>query len=301
MTGALSVAKGFPLVKPVRPYRVESGHPDFPRRLRGVADAPAVLHVRGILRDCGRSVAIVGSRAASAEAMDRASALAKAWAARGDLIVSGGALGIDAAAHRGALAGGGTTWAVLGSGVDVPYPARHAPLYDQIVAQGGAVLSPYELGTPPIAWQFVRRNAIVAALADAIVVVAAEAVSGSLHTARAASALGRPVLAVPGTRGADRLIAAGAGLCETPDDLDRALAGEPRRLAPVAIVDGSDEQAVLAVLDARVARGPDELALATGLGAARTAAALFELDLLGLAIALPGRNYVRSALLAEAS
>jgi DNA processing protein len=277
---------------------VESQAPDFPRRLRGIPSAPAVLHVKGILRDCERAVAIVGSRAASCEATARAASLAEAWAARGHLIVSGGAVGVDAAAHRGAMRAG-TTWAVLGSGVDVVYPLRHAMLFDQIVERGGAIVSPYEAGTPPIAWQFVRRNAIIAGLCDAVVVVAAEPSSGSLHTARAAAALGRPVLAVPGTRGTDRLIAAGAAACIAPEDLDEALAGRPRAGSPVAIAAGSDAAVVHAALGAS-GLGADDLAFATGLGASRVAAALFELDLLGLAIALPGRNYVRSTLLAEA-
>jgi DNA processing protein len=258
-------------------------------------------------------VAIVGSRAACAESITRAGALAHAWAARGHLIVSGGAVGVDAAAHRGALeacseqapsgsmtrGSAGMTWAVLGSGVDVPYPIRNAMLFDQIVAHGGAVLSPYAMGAQPIAWQFVRRNAIIAACADAVVVVAADTDSGSLHTARAAASLGRRVLAVPGTRGTDRLIALGAAVCETPDDLDHALEGRARGGNPVALAAGSDEAALLAVLDRR-ARSSDELAAASGLGAARATAALVELDLLGLAIALPGRNYVRSTLLIEA-
>jgi DNA processing protein len=264
----------------------------------GAKGAPDVLYVRGILRDCDRAIAIVGSRAASAASMDRAHELARAWAARGHLIVSGGALGIDAAAHRGALAAGGITWAVLGSGVDVDYPARHAPLFDQIVAAGGAVVSPFALGAPPLAGHFVRRNAVIAAMADAVVVVAAEAQSGSMHTARAAVALGRPVLAVPGTRGTDRLIALGAAVCEAPDHLEDALAGRPRAPAPISI--GGDEATVLAALDGRAGRGADEVAATTGLGASRVSAALFELDLRGLAIALPGRNYVRSTLPAQA-
>jgi DNA processing protein len=244
---------------------------------------------------------VVGSRAASVAAMDRARALAHAWAARGHLIVSGGALGVDAAAHRGALDAGGATWVVLGSGVDVAYPARHAALFDRIVAAGGALVSPFAPGTPPRAGHFVRRNAIIAGLADAVVVVAAEPGSGSLHTARAAAACGRRVLAVPGTRGADQLIAAGAAVCVDADDLDRALSGHPRRPAAIEVAPGSDLAAVLAALDGRAARDPDEIASACGLAAPRASAALFELDLLGLAIALPGRNYLRSSVPAQAS
>jgi DNA processing protein len=241
------------------------------------------------------AVAVVGSRAATRDDAQVAFDLAQAWAARDHLIVSGGALGIDAAAHRGALAGGGPTVAVLGAGLDVIYPARHGGLFTAIVGSGGALVSMFAHRTQPKPGHFVARNALIAGLADAVVVVAASASSGALHTARAAHALGRPVLAAPGTPGCDRLIAAGAGVCTTADDLDRALAGAPRRPVVAPVV--GDAAAALAALTSD-GRDAETLAQILSWSAPRAAAALFELELLDLAIALPGRKYVRSTLTA---
>jgi DNA processing protein len=160
--------------------------------------------------------------------MARAHALGKHLAAAGVHVVSGGALGIDGAAHRGALEGGGTTTAVLGSGVDVLYPARHAGLFHQIVAEGGALASLLPAGMKPREWTFTQRNPLISALADVVVVVEADVKSGSLSTAHAAVRQGRMVAAWPGSRGTDRLLASGAALVETPEDVTAALAGTPR-------------------------------------------------------------------------
>jgi DNA processing protein len=142
--------------------------------------------------------------------------------------VSGGALGIDGAAHRGALAGGGATCVVLGSGIDVSYPRRHAPMFEQIVGGGGALVSLLPPGTAPRPHTFPQRNPLIAALADLVIVVEADVRSGSLSTAAAATALGRVVCAWPGSRGCMRLLASGAHVVESIADLDRALAGAPR-------------------------------------------------------------------------
>ena len=129
-------------------------------------------------------------------------------ARRGFTIVSGGALGIDAAAHRGALEAGAPTFAVLGCGVDVVYPDRHAALFAEIVAAGG-LLSEFAPGTPPRGKQFPSRNRIVAALAEAVLVVEAQAGVGRARDGAAGAGLGRPLYAVPGSAGTDRLIASG--------------------------------------------------------------------------------------------
>jgi len=162
----------------------------------------------------------------------------------GYTIVSGGALGIDAAAHRGALAAGGPTFAVLGCGVDVVYPDRHAALFDEIAARGG-LLSEFPLGTPPRRRQFPSRNRIVAGLAEAVLVVEAQQASGALVTARLALAMGRRLLAVPGSPGTDRLVAAGqARAVRDGDELMAALRGE----APVAVSAPPEFRRVLAAL-----------------------------------------------------
>jgi DNA processing protein len=136
------------------------GSPGYPTRLADLRDAPVRLHVRGRLDEPTRSVAIVGTRAASGHGAAAARALAGELAAAGWVVISGGAIGIDAAAHRGALDAGGATVAVLASGLDAPYPHRHHPLFDELCGRGGALVTPFEPGVPPRRWHFVRRNRI---------------------------------------------------------------------------------------------------------------------------------------------
>jgi DNA processing protein len=177
-----------------------------------------------------RGLAIVGARGATLNGCRTARELAASSARKGLTIVSGGALGIDAAAHRGALDAGGVTFAVLGCGVDVIYPERHAALYGEIAAAGG-VLSEYPPGTPGRRGNFPARNRIIAALAESVLVVEAGFKSGALITARCAVRLGRRLLAVPGSPGTDDLIATGAAQpVADADGLARVLAGE----APIA-------------------------------------------------------------------
>jgi DNA processing protein len=194
--------------------------------------------------------------------MERAHALAKHLAGRGVHVVSGGALGIDGAAHRGALAGGGTTTVVLGTGCDVMYPVRHAPLFARAIETGGAVISIVPDGTTARRAQFVSRNDLIAALADAVIVVEAEVKSGSLSTAHAAQKRGRIVVAWPGSRGCDALIAAGAGVVESTEDAELALAGTPRMPVPVTL--DSDAREVARAL-AEGAVDIDEVVRRTGL------------------------------------
>jgi DNA processing protein len=183
--------------------------PDFPDVLRRIAQPVGALWYRGRLPDpCRPLLAIVGARAASRAGCRRTEELAAMASRHGQTIVSGGALGIDAAAHRGALDCGAPTYAVLGCGVDVVYPDRHAALFSEIAATGG-LLSEFSPGTPPRGKQFPSRNRIVAALAQAVLVVEAQAASGALVTARLALRMGRPLFAVPGSAGTDGLIAAG--------------------------------------------------------------------------------------------
>ncbi len=171
--------------------------------------------------------------------MDRAHALAKHLAGRGISVISGGALGIDGAAHRGALAAGGHTTVVLGSGLNVPYPRRHAPMFQHVLAAGGALVSLLADDVTPRRSTFVQRNPLIAALADVVIVVEADVRSGSLSTAAAAVRLGRVLTAWPGSPGCDRLLARGAGIIEGISDVELALAGTPRprpepQLDPIA-------------------------------------------------------------------
>jgi len=219
------------------------------------------LYVRGTLAS-GPAVAIVGARAASGDGMRHAHALGKHLAARGVHVVSGGALGIDGAAHRGALAGGGATTVVLGSGLDVPYPVRHAPLFAAIVAAGGALVSMFPNHTQPRPAYFPQRNVLIAALVDAVIVVEADVRSGSLSTARSASELGRRLAAWPGSRGCARLLAEGCAIVEGEADVDALLAGHPRY--PVRAPLDSNEARVADAL-AKGVRGVDEVVTETGL------------------------------------
>ena len=236
----------------------------LPQRLEALGWKRAV-YLRGTLQGEGRSVAIVGARAATVVAMDRAHALARHLAGAGVHVVSGGALGIDGAAHRGALAtaGRGTTTAVLGSGLDVPYPARHAPLFEEILARGGALVSLLPDGMHPRRGTFLQRNPLIAALADAVIVVEADVGSGSLSTAAAGKRLGRVVAAWPGSRGCDRLLANGAALVESAEDAERALRGEPRLAAPPPPLDPIAARIASALAAGAV--GIDQIVRQTGL------------------------------------
>lgn len=211
--------------------------PDYPDLLRRTPDPPRTLHVAGdpaLLWHPG--IAIVGSRGPTQGGHEMAFAFARAFAASGLAVVSGMAAGIDAAAHEGALSAGGRTVAVLGSGVDVPYPRRNTALHARIV-RTGAVVSEYPPGTPARKGQFPRRNRIVAGLALGTLVVEAAHRSGALITARLAADAGREVFAIPGSihnpkaKGCHRLIREGAALVETPEEVIEALAPVAEGLA----------------------------------------------------------------------
>ncbi len=201
------------------------GDPRYPPQLAAVPGCPRALHIRGDPAVLALpQLAIVGSRAASAAGRETAFEFAAALASRGLAITSGLAAGIDAAAHRGALAAGGITIAVCGTGLDRVYPAEHAALAGAI-AERGALVTEFPDGTPPLAQNFPQRNRLMSGLARGVLVVEAAARSGSLITARLAGEQGRDVLALPGSihdalaRGCHRLIKDGAALVETPDDV----------------------------------------------------------------------------------
>lgn len=268
---------------------VPFGSPLYPERLAALADAPACLFVRGeIAAFAARAVAIVGSRAPTPYGVAVAERLAADLARAGVLVISGLARGIDAAAHRGALAAGGRTVAVQGCGPDRVYPAAHRALAEAI-AGAGAVVSELPPGTAPLPLHFPLRNRVISALAEAIVVVEARERSGTLSTVGHALEQGRDVFAVPGpidrptSVGPNRLLRDGAFvLLEARDLLDRlGLAPGPAAAAcaPDATLGPLAEHA-LAVVRA----GPiDRNALARRLGAPgdALALALLELELAG--------------------
>lgn len=293
------LAKGYPLVSGPSVQTITLSDAGFPRRLRAGHDAigglPSHLEVRGSLVEHRVAVAIVGARAALAEDLERAHQLAGEVVRRGGVVVSGGAIGVDSAAHRGALAAGGATVVVLGTGIDVLYPARNRALFIEIM-RTGAVVSSLPADAPPFAGHFVRRNATIAALADVTVVVAARASSGSIHTAEAALRLGRQVAACPGTPGCERLLAGGAALIESTDDLARCLDGAPRHRVAERPAAGSEAHRVLDALSDREPRDVEDVAARAGVPLRAAQRALADLELRGLALLAPGQSYVRSLL-----
>jgi len=253
----------------------EPGDAGFPQRLSAIGwDTP--LYVRGDMgQRQGRAVAIVGARAASSRAMDKAHAISRHLAERGVQVVSGGALGIDGAAHRGALAGKGSTIVVVGTGVDMTYPSRHASLFEEVVRADGALVSMFPMGMHATRGSFIARNSLIAALADAVVVVEADIKSGSLSTAQAARKLGRPLGAMPGSAGCARLLATGASVVETGDDAMAILEGRARVVAPVSLND--DARAVRDAI-AQGASGIDSIVRMTGLSVRAVLRALPHLE-----------------------
>ena len=266
---------------------VSRGRQGYPPLLAELHDPPARLHLRGGPPDvlARPAVAVVGARSCSAYGAQVARELAQSLAAAGVVVVSGLARGVDAEAHRGALAAGGLTVAVLGCGIDRDYPRAHAELARRIAEQG-IVVSEYPPGVEPSPWRFPARNRIIAGLARATVVVEARERSGALITADFALELGREVFAVPGeitsalSAGTNDLLRQGATPLLSADDVFESLGLEP--LAPVVPDDlPSDARAVLERLSDG-ARTLDELARATEIGTAAMAAVLTELELAGL-------------------
>lgn len=279
--------------------------PGYPPGLRHLSPPPPALWLRGEL-PAGPAVAVVGSRRADAYGREAADLFARALAAAGIAVVSGFAKGIDAAAHRSALAApDGRTVAVLGCGLGVDYPRGHGRLADEIAARG-AVLSEFPCGLIPRAWHFPLRNRTLAALAAGTLVVQAAPRSGSLITARHALDLGREVWAVPGrifdesSLGANALIRDGAHLAQHPADLletllPSAAVRQPALPLPAAgpdLPDGFPGQ-VLAGIPPGSPRAAEEVAARLDAPVDRVLAALLELELEGWVKRLPGSVYGR--------
>lgn len=290
---------------------VPLGHPGYPQALLEIEDPPLMLYLMGAPRHLEldpcplqreRSLAIVGSRHPSPQGRETTEQFARALRQQGLSIVSGMALGIDAAAHKGALdaaeaATSPATVAVVGTGLDRVYPARHLELARQIAAEG-LLISEYPLGTPPLAPNFPRRNRIISGLAHGVLVVEAAPASGSLITARMAVEQGREVFAIPGSihapqsRGCHALIKQGAKLVETVADvLEEFPGGIGNTQAPAATEPLAESSLVQALGYDPV--GLDTLQARTGLDTATLQVQLLELELDGTLARLPGGMFQR--------
>lgn len=204
----------------------DRGDSGYPERMKPFSGMPQGIYVKGRLpKEELPSAAIVGGRACSAYGREQARRFARELAAAGVQIISGLASGVDAAAHQGALEGGGATFAVLGCGVNICYPRENYPLMEKILEQEGGVLSEFSPGERPLAWHFPQRNRIISALSDLVLVVEARNKSGALITADYALEQGKSVYALPGrvndplSEGSNGLIAQGAGIAVHPSAL----------------------------------------------------------------------------------
>lgn len=285
--------------------------PAYPRSLLDISDPPPLLYALGnaALLNAPRRLAMVGARTPTAQGERDAQAFAQAFSEAGVTIVSGFALGIDAAAHRGALAAAGeqagSTIAVLGTGCDRVYPPRHKELA-HLVADRGLLLSEFALGTAPAKGNFPRRNRLISGLSHGVLVVEAATHSGSLITARLAGEQGREVFAMPGSihnplaHGCHRLIREGAKLVETAQDVLEEFAWDARPAAKTTSEDASPatpappECDILRALGYDI-RSFDDLSARTGWPADRLGARLLELELQGQVARLPGGRFQRIA------
>ncbi|MEB0137769.1 MULTISPECIES: DNA-processing protein DprA [unclassified Undibacterium] len=277
---------------------------DYPPALLAIPDPPLLLYIQGqraLLSSAG--IGVVGSRHASVQGRRDAEQFATALSHAGLTITSGLASGIDGAAHQAALRASGATIAVVGSGADIVYPASHRRLASEI-AERGAIVSQYSLGTPPQAANFPRRNRLISGLSQAILVIEAAAQSGSLITARMALEQGRDVFAVPGSihsplaKGCHQLIKQGAKLVESVADILEELpphfhAPPARQQAALPLLDAAGDQ-LLALLSHQPI-SLDALVQASALSLAELHAHLLELELAGMIESLPGLRFRRLA------
>jgi DNA processing protein len=293
--------------------------PAYPTQLKQIYDPPLILYVRGnelVISQPG--IALVGTRHPTPYGLGMAERLSCDLAARGLVIFSGMARGVDTAGHRGALAGKGKTVAVFGTGVDVTYPKENTRLMDQILAAGGAVISEFPMGTFAAPQNFPIRNRIISGISLGVLVVEAAEYSGTRITARCALEQSRDVYAVPGnvtnknSWGPNTLIKQGAKLVATWEDVWEELSTDVRlRLQPLGADESQTgqtaslfqenelpphEKKIFALLKADEATHIDEIVerLEPGLSSSEIFAALFELELAGKVKQLPGKNFVKS-------
>ena len=274
------------------------GDADYPSLLARIVDPPGVLAVRGCVEALNApGLAMVGARNASADGLDNSRRFARDLAAGGFVIVSGLALGVDAAAHRGALSTGRTV-AVLGSGPDRIYPPRNALLAGQIVETGGALVTEFAPGAPPLPGQFPQRNRVISGLSLGTIVVEAAIKSGSLITARTALAQGREVFAIPGSihnplsKGCHQLLRDGASWLESREDIFHAF-GDFRRSVEAAEIRAPDQPGLLQHLTGGL-NSLDSLQARTGLPVTELAGQLADLELEGWVERVAGGYLKRS-------
>lgn len=273
--------------------------PDYPQTLLQIPDPPTLLYVRGRLDLLNSAaLAMIGSRNPTPQGSQNAQRFSAALAQAGLTVTSGLALGIDAAAHRGALTASGNTVAFIGTGIDRIYPATNRQLAIEIAARG-SIISEFPLGTPPVAANFPRRNRLIAGLSLGALVVEATVDSGSLITARLASEQGREVFAIPGSihspqsRGCHKLIKQGAKLVETVQDVLDELHWKS---APAEFPLQSESAQDIPGLLHSMGFDPcslDELAHLNGLTAGVVSVMLLHLELDGQVASLPGGRYQR--------
>jgi DNA processing protein len=281
-------------------------HPHYPQSLLAIEDPPLMLYCMGVPRATpARALAIVGSRNPTPQGLQNAHRFAKAFAAADVTVVSGMALGIDGAAHQGALDGAPdhalATIAVVGTGLDRVYPKQHLELAHRI-AQRGMIVSEYPIGTPPLAENFPRRNRLIAGLSQGTLVVEAALQSGSLITARLAAEQGKEVFAIPGSihsphaRGCHALLRQGAKLVESAQDvLEDLRLSLPAAGAPIVPMETPEGESPLLAAMGYDPIGLDPLIARTGIPAPLLQAQLLELELAGQVARLPGGLFQRLA------
>lgn len=280
------------------------GDAAYPQALANIPDPPLLLYIKGRIDLLARpALAIVGSRNATVQGQSNARAFAAALSDAGVCVVSGLALGIDAAAHEGGLRGAGSTIAVVGTGADLFYPARNRALAERI-ANDGCIVSEYALGTPPASGNFPRRNRIISGLSIGVLVIEAAAQSGSLITARVAAEQGREVYALPGSihaplaKGCHKLIRDGARLVETVDEVLEAVQVSPlvstaagKAAAPVLPTESGCTD-LLAQLG-HEALDVDDLLERLGINIGQLSMGLLALEMAGMIERLPGGKVQR--------
>jgi DNA processing protein len=299
------------------PCKLEVDQPDYPEALRVLPQPPPVLHVQGRIELLSRpGIAVIGTRAHSTYGRDATVSFVVGLVRAGYTIVSGLARGIDGIAHRTALDVGGDTVGVLGTGLDVPYPAEHEELI-RAMAERGCLVSEFPPGTPPRKYHFPQRNRIIAGLSRGVLVVEAPVRSGAMITARYALEEGKEVFAVPGpihnptSQGTNLLIQDGAALVTSVADVLRALEARTGEPLPQPMTDGLDLDELARSIERQPEPGASELArrvwaalengdalledigLTVGAAPAALTAALLELELAGLVQKLPGPRYSR--------